>query len=171
MTLRELRQSVLVEGPPDRKETWDRNWRTVLIDNLGVLTNQLWLAGITEIFIDGSFVEEKDHPNDIDGYFVCNSYEFLTGQVEAKLNSVSRDAIWTWNPQRMVLDQGTMKRRLPMWMAYRVELFPEWGQFSNIRDQFGNNQKFPAAFRVSRHQNTPKGIVKIVHSHAGGNKT
>ena len=33
----------------------------------------------TEVFADGSFVEEKDHPNDIDGYFVCSLTDLSSG--------------------------------------------------------------------------------------------
>ncbi len=32
------------------------------------MTEQLWNIGVTDVFADGSFVEEKDHPNDIDGH-------------------------------------------------------------------------------------------------------
>jgi hypothetical protein len=35
------------------------------------MVGQLWEAGISEIFVNGSFVEDKDHPGDIDGYFEC----------------------------------------------------------------------------------------------------
>ena len=31
------------------------------------MTRQLWQVGVHEVFADGSFVEEKAHPNDIDG--------------------------------------------------------------------------------------------------------
>jgi hypothetical protein len=50
-----------------------------------------------------------------------------------------------------------------MWHRYRVELYPHYpGLLSGIRDQFGNNLPFPSAFRLSRREYKPKGIVKIV---------
>lgn len=42
--------------------------------------------GIREVFADGSFVEEKDHPNDIDGYFVCGLADLASGELPRKLN-------------------------------------------------------------------------------------
>jgi hypothetical protein len=48
-------------------------------------------------------------------------------------------------------------------MRYKVELYPHIeGMFSGIRDQYGNNLQFPSAFRQSRRNFIPKGIVKIV---------
>ena len=53
------------------------------------------------------------------------------------------------------------KAQLPMWHQYRVELFSHvLGLPSGIRDPFGNDLEFPAAFRVSR-QFTPKGIIVL----------
>jgi hypothetical protein len=45
------------------------------------MTQQLWQVGIREVFADGSFVEEKDHPNDIDGYFVCSLVDLASGEL------------------------------------------------------------------------------------------
>src|SRR5690242_2969677 len=69
LTIEEFAASMLVVAPARRSSTWDTEWRARLVENLGVLVAQLWPVGITEIFIDGSFVEDKDHPNDTDGYF------------------------------------------------------------------------------------------------------
>jgi hypothetical protein len=54
------------------------------------------------------------------------------------------------------------KKQLPMWHQYRVELYPHFGQLSWIRDSFGNEFEFPSAFRLSRCDGRPKGIVKII---------
>jgi hypothetical protein len=70
LTHDELRRSLLVVGPGAGYPNWDIAWRRRLVDNLEILVNQLWQAGVREVFADGSFVEDKDHPNDIDGYFV-----------------------------------------------------------------------------------------------------
>jgi hypothetical protein len=69
-----------------------------LIDNLEVLTRQLWQVGVQEIYVDGSFAEDKDHPNDIDGYFVCDLKELASGALTQKLNLLDPYKIWTWDP-------------------------------------------------------------------------
>ena len=49
-----------------------------------------------------------------------------------------------------------------MWHVYRVELYPHFsGLGSGIRDKFGNELEFPAAFRLCRRDSRPKGIVKL----------
>ena len=72
MTLEELKDSMLVEGPGEGYPNWDAEWRAKLVENLRVLVVQLWEVGVTEIFVNGSFVEDKEHPGDIDGYFECS---------------------------------------------------------------------------------------------------
>ena len=86
LTLEELRASRLVVGPGERAPHWDAAWRGELVDNLAVLVRQLRAVGITEVFIDGSFAEDKDHPNDIDGYFECDLMRFARGDLERELN-------------------------------------------------------------------------------------
>lgn len=78
----ELRQSTLVLGPGDPKNhpNWDRAWRAQLVENLETLTLQLWQVGVIDVFADGSFAENKDHPNDIDGYFVCELARLSSGR-------------------------------------------------------------------------------------------
>ena len=76
LTLAQLRASYLVTGQCVPSSTWDRAWRGYLVDNLEVLVRQLWQVDITAIFINGSFIEDKDHPNDINGYFECDPRHF-----------------------------------------------------------------------------------------------
>ena len=90
LTVDELRESLLVMGPDADYPNWDVVWRRLLVDNLGILVKQLWQVGVREIFADGSFVEDKEHPNDIDGYFVCNLRELASGELERKLNPLTR---------------------------------------------------------------------------------
>jgi hypothetical protein len=73
LALDELQRSSVVFGPGDPKlyPNRDARWREKLVANLAILVRQLWTVGIMEIFIDGSFVKDKDHPNNIDRYFVC----------------------------------------------------------------------------------------------------
>jgi hypothetical protein len=59
LTLNELRSSPLVVGPSTGRPTWDASWRGHVVDNLEVLVGQLRQVGVREIYIDGSFVEDK----------------------------------------------------------------------------------------------------------------
>lgn len=161
LTLDELRKSILVAGPAKGSPNWDTTWRAQLVDNLEALVKQLWHAGIHDIFIDGSFVEDKEHPNDIDGYFVCALMELASGRLERELNLLDPHKVWTWDPSSRRPFRGYPKKQLPMWHRYRIELYPHVGQGSGITDAFGNELEFPAAFRRSRRDGKPRGIVKI----------
>lgn len=163
LSLDELRQSVLVAGPAQRsaQSHWDQNWRLKLANNLGVLVAQLRQVGISEIFINGSFVEDKDHPNDIDGYFVCDLRFLASGDLERQLNLLDPYKVWTWDPATRRPYRGYPRNQLPMWHQYRVELYPHVGQLTGIRDKHGHELEFPAAFRQARHGGRPKGIVRI----------
>jgi hypothetical protein len=65
---------------------WDGEWRRKLVQNLDILVGQLRHTGITDIFIDGSFVEDKEHPNDVDGYFDCELMQLASGELQRELN-------------------------------------------------------------------------------------
>jgi hypothetical protein len=157
LSLRQLVDSPLVVGWGDGSP-WDAEWRRRLAENLSVMVGHLWQAGIREIFVDGSFVEEKPHPNDIDGYFVCDRLALFDGVLESRLRAL--DPVWTWDSSRRYRSSESSKRQLPMWHKYRIELFPHVGQRTGIVDQFGNELEFPSAFRLSRNF-SPKGIIKI----------
>lgn len=165
MTYEELANSMLVEGPARGYPSWDRDWRCRLVENLGIMVEQLWEIGISEIFVNGSFVEDKDHPDDIDGYFECEALEVATDRLQSKLNDLDSYKIWTWDPQSRRPYKNRPKWQLPMWHRYRVELYPHYTdlpQPTGIKDEFGNDLHFPAAFRKSRREHKPKGIVKII---------
>lgn len=166
VSFEELRRSTLVDGPQDNPEpnSWDSDWRLRLIDNLEILSKQLWQVGIRDIFADGSFVEDKGHPNDIDGYFVCGLKELASGELARQLNLLDPFKIWTWDPHSRKPYRGYPKRQLPMWHRYRVELYPHVpgiGQSSGILDKWGNELEFPSAFRQSRRDGKPRGIIKV----------
>lgn len=163
LTLTQLRSSSLVLGPGDPKDypDWDGVWREKLVDSLKVLVRQLWKVGITEIYADGSFAEDKDHPNDIDGYFVCDLMHLASSRLEQELNLLDPHKVWTRDPSSRRPYRGYSKMQLPMWHQYRVELYPHYGQRSGIRDRYGNELEFPAAFRQSRRDGKPRGIIKI----------
>ena len=164
LTLDELRASILVLGPgaPRDHPVWDAAWRHVLVEHLAVLVGQLWEVGIDEIYIDGSFVEDKDHPNDIDGYFVCDPRRFASGQLERDLNRLDPKKCWTWADSARRTSLGSAKRQLPMWHAYHVELYPHYSGLIAGCDAHGNPLEFPAFFRKTRGNDKPKGIIRIV---------
>jgi hypothetical protein len=161
MTFGELRDSFLVRGQSGQFPQWDAEWRKTLVDNLEILVNQLWECGIEDVFIDGSFVEDKDHPNDIDGYFVCELADLTSGRLTRELNLLDPHKVWTWDPASRRPYRGYPKKQLPMWHQYRVELYPHFGQLCGIRDKHGNELEFPSAFRLSRRDGRPRGIVKM----------
>ena len=80
MSIEELKSSILVEGN-GRSENWDREHRVKLVDNLEILANHLVQVGIDYLYVDGSFVEDKNHPNDIDGFFICEDLYLLHKKV------------------------------------------------------------------------------------------
>ncbi|MGO9083660.1 MAG: DUF6932 family protein [Candidatus Sulfotelmatobacter sp.] len=162
----ELRRSILVSGPVDpiAYPSWDQPWRERLVNNFEILTRQLWQVGIRAIFADGSFAEDKEHPNDIDGYFECDLGELMTGELERRLNLLDPSKVWTWDPASRKPYRGYPKKQLPMWHKYRVELYPHvpgLGIGSGILDKYGNQLEFPSAFRQCRRNSKPRGIVKI----------
>ncbi len=120
VTFDELRASILASGPNDGRASWDSAWRLRLIDNLETLSRQLWQAGVREIFADGSFAEDKDHPNDIDGYFECSLDAIRTGEMTRGLNRIDPFKVWTWDPTTRRPYRGYPKKQLPMWHRYRV---------------------------------------------------
>ena|SRR5438445_5539389 len=164
LSLAQLQGSMLVHGPGG--STWDSAWRAKLVENLAILVQQLWAVGIDEIWIDGSFVEAKDHPNDIDGYFVCDLASLASGRLQQALNALDPHQVWTWDPETRRPYRGYSKLQLPMWHVYRVELYPHVGQLCGIRDRYGHELEFPSAFRQARPDGEPKGIITITGGHS-----
>ena len=169
-TLDELRDSILVAGPPGiRAREWDAVWRRLLVEQLATLASQLWEVGVTEIFIDGSFAEDKPHPHDIDGYFLCDRARLLDGSLQANLNRLDPHRCWTWASDARRPAFNSLKRQLPMWHHYRVELYPHaQGLLSGVRDEFGHELEFPSLFRRSRRDGWPRGIVHLLRHAAYG---
>jgi len=161
LTIPELEASFLVSGSQETP-LWDVDWRRHLVRNLAHLAQQLWAVGIDDIFIDGSFVEDKPHPNDIDGYFVCALADLASGKLVAALNSIEPTRCWTWSLRYP--HPASTKPQLPMWHRYRVELYPHVGQSSGILDEHGHPMLFPSAFRQQRDTRNEKGIIKLLRS-------
>jgi hypothetical protein len=164
-TFAEIRSSILVTGTGS--STWDSAWRGKLLDNAEILTKELWAIGIKSVFFDGSFVEDKDRPNDIDGYFdtelkATNLDLPKFAAMIQNLNLANHHKIWTWDPSKRITVTGFAKKQLPMWVRHRVELYPHLGQMSGIKDSYGNDLTFPSAFRQCRSSGLAKGIVKVI---------
>ncbi len=149
LTFDQLVNSILVNGPPGCTN-WDRIWRSRLISNLRILAEQLAQVGIQELYIGGSFVTAKDHPNDIDGYFECEEDIILSGELIQRLNLLDPHKVWTWDDHRRWRHPGKGKK-LPMWHQYRVELFPHYGQVTTgFHDHLGVDVDYPELFRRTK---------------------
>lgn len=160
LTIAELRFSHLVMPPGPEYPRWNTGWRRRLVDNLAILTEQLARVGITEVFVAGSFVEDKDHPNDIDGYFPFAGGPAKLADLVHALNDLDPHECWGWDPAQRKRYRGYPKAQLPMWHAYRVELYPDYGQPSGLCDREGRPLDFPAAFRLSR-DGHPRGVISL----------
>lgn len=135
--------------------TWDEAWRGTRVDNLAVLARQLWQVGIEDIFVDGSFVEATAHPNDIDGYFACDFLRLVSGDLARALNALDPYHVWTWDNRARRATPGKAPQ-LPMWHQYRVDLYPDFGQFVG-RQGSGPLLTAPELFRQTR-DGRPKGV-------------
>src|SRR5262249_13156724 len=98
LTIEQLKETMLVIGLGADYPGWDIKWRTQLVGALEVLARQLWQVGMTSsICIGGSFVEDRNHPHDIDSYFYCDDPQFLSGQLMEMLNRLDPSR---WAPPR-----------------------------------------------------------------------
>jgi hypothetical protein len=162
LTIGQLRENHLVTGTDNPSVSWDRKWRRTLVGSLEILVEQLWRVGIDQIFINGSFVENKDHPSDIDGYFETDVLSIATGQLQRSLNSIDPNKAWTWDHNQRRFDPSTGKMQLPMWHIYHVELYYHFPEITALTDLHGNSLEFPAAFRKTKADGREKGIIQIV---------
>lgn len=160
LTLAGLRDSALVGGPAGR-EGWDATWRAQLVDNLEVLAHQLWAVGVEEIYLGGSFASSAGRPQDLDGYFVCERLAYKARVLHDALNAQDPHRAWTWSREdRRPDERGRL--RLPMWLRYRVELFPYYGQgHTNVSDGAGGDVNFPRLFRHA-HDGSPRGVIRLM---------
>lgn len=129
------------------------------------MCSHLWEVGIEEIYLDGSFTEAKAYPNDIDGYFECDVRRVATGELQREPWSDRPKEVLDLGPKGearlpRIRKEAATYVELPMWHAYRVELYPYYDQPAGITDEYGNPLTFPAAFRKRRRDDEPRGIVK-----------
>jgi hypothetical protein len=162
-TFHQLKNSILVHGPDPSLVQWDASWRKYLVDNLEIVARQLWRAGIRKVFANGSFVEHKPHPNDVDGYFECDFEDYDSGRLENRLNLLDPHKSWTWDPNDRSPCPGYTGSKYPMWHAYRVELYADYGfSLSGITDKYGFSIPIPDLFRRRKSDGKKKGIVLLV---------
>lgn len=162
MTLDELQQSVLVHGPTSWPHPWDTEWRATLVASLQVLVPHLWSAGAQDIYIDGSFATDKSRPGDVDGYFVCDRYEWLSGRFQSRL--MQCDPLWTSSKAAWRKEPASGKPHSPLWFRYHAEFFPHYpGLSSGVPDPFGNEYEFPRLFRTRKDRPLKaKGIIHLL---------
>jgi len=162
MTFPQLRGSMLVKGPTSGSPNWDAPWRGRLVDNLNSVVRTLWELGIEYVIIDGSFVEQKDHPNDIDAYFPVTAKRWVSREVERELNRKRSENVWTWDWRyaSVPVDPRVPHRRLPFWHKYRIDLFPNFGAKAILHERLGW-LTFEDGFRHTR-SGAPKGVVKVL---------
>jgi hypothetical protein len=155
MTIAELSASVLVQGDGS-SPTWDATWRIHLVGSLKVLVAQLAGVGITEVYADGSFCSKKDHPGDIDGYFVTDFPEWLN-QRRALLRI---EAAWDLGRRR---PDALGKMKPLMWHKYRVELFPVFREpYVGFSAMGGNPPVTIDQFFHESRSGQPRGVIKLV---------
>lgn len=161
-----LYQSILVQGPPGATQAdWDYDRRKWLVDMAKIPIKMLWEEAIEDIYIAGSFVENKPCPNDIDGLFCVGILEFR--HLVHRLNRRTGDTIWTWEPVLRKSYRQYKKRQLPMWHKWRSEYYPYFtdapalSKSGIISMQTGEEMTIWDAFQTRKADDLPKGIVKI----------
>jgi hypothetical protein len=162
LTIDGLRKSLLVNGPTTGDYIpWDRERRLHLVNQLEVVVNQVWKAGFDKIYVDGSFVEDKASPEDIDCYFECGLNDFIQGKVVDTLRKANPGENWGFGKDDLVTKDG--KKKFEIWHNYKVDMWPECGLPSNIFDRSGStNLKISQAFRQQKQTFQKKGIVRII---------
>lgn len=145
LTFEELRNSILVKGPTFYK-TWDAKWRLTLVENLEIMVKQLWEIGIDQIYIDGSFVEDKAHPNDIDGYFECDLLDLATGDLERMLNALDPYKVWTWDSKTRKPYRGYTKNSYRCGIGIELNYIPMSDFLLEYEMSLGMINNFPLHF-------------------------
>ena len=106
-----------------------RRW---LLKGLRAAVKAFWLAGIEEIFIDGSFCTEKPDPGDVDGYWVepdDDVYDRIDPYwIDFELILVPQVRKWKW---RMWVDPVSNSSSIPPWRRER------WSGFRSFSGRTG----------------------------------
>ena len=119
-----------------------RRW---LLKGLRAAVKAFWLAGIDDIFIDGSFCTEKPDPGDVDGYWV-EPDDGVYDRIDPY-----------WIDFEMILVPHVRKRKWRMWVDHGVEFFIHPAM--QARAMVG----FPEFFRQDSDR-VPRGVIQVVRS-------
>jgi len=119
-----------------------RRW---LLKGLRAAVEAFWLAGIDDIFIDGSFCTEKPDPGDVDGYWV-EPDDGVYDRIDPY-----------WIDFEMILVPHVRKRKWRMWVDHGVEFFIHPAM------QASAAVGFPEFFRQDRN-GVPRGVIQVVRS-------
>lgn len=157
VSLAQLKRSHLVTGRySSRPEKWDQRWRLILVQNLEKLVRQLWQAGVDEIYVAGSFVEDVGRPRDIDGYYVTDGTPERFTALQTRLNEIAGEPIWDLTP----LQYGTNpKPERLMRRLYHIDLHPNWLPVFLANGQMLNRA---VEYRHRKNSTVPRGLLKIV---------
>jgi hypothetical protein len=115
------------------------------LKGLRAAVKAFWLAGIEDIFIDGSFCTDKPDPGDVDGYWV-EPDDGVYDRIDPY-----------WIDFEMILVPHVRKRKWRMWVDHGVEFFIHPAM--QARAMVG----FPEFFRQDR-DGVPRGVIQVVRS-------
>ena len=119
-----------------------RRW---LLKGLRAAVQAFRVAGIREIYIDGSFCTEKPDPGDIDGYWVepdPEVYDRIDGY---------------WIDFELIFVPLVRKRKWRMWAEHGVEFFIHPAM------QAGPETGFTTFFRQDR-DGRPRGMIQVIRN-------
>ncbi len=155
ITLAQLKEAIK-EGP-GRGQSWDAAWRLKLLSEFEKRYHQLLEAGISEVYVDGSFATDKPRPNDIDAYFVVPRKLWLGG-LEEKLRALDPE-FWCFE----TVNVGDGKVGYPMSIRFNIEIFPVYMEHTpehcDCDELIDPKIDF---FRTDKYSHKPKGIIRII---------
>lgn len=118
LTTEELIKSAFVSGNGSSyAASWDRNRRERMTKNVIKRIETLRQAEIDDFVISGDYVEDVARPRMALGYFLCDRQDFMSRDLEKRLNEIDPDNHWSW-------EENNVFGKHPMWAADSVELWP-----------------------------------------------
>ena len=115
-----------------------------------------------EIFIDGSFVEDKDHPpTTFMGILsaICGVLQRVTFSENSMHLTLFRFGPGIRRLVDLIVD--TQRGKSPCGTNTVLSCIHTTGSRAAFETSMGMNSSFLSAFRQSRHNGNPKGIIKI----------
>lgn len=161
-------QGYLPQGiyEPTWDEFWERfstnNYRRQLLTGLRLALTQLKLAGCQRVYIGGSFITDKERPNDYDGCFdlfgidanTIVGYEFARSEIDIELTPV----------------EARFHQEFQPWLQQKLEVktTASWAKLILLseRDEssgFTSFYRFLAEFRQEEHISNIELSSNLVH--------